>query len=149
MSESINHTGFVEKIDGDTVFVRITQQSACSGCHAQSMCSASEKKDKIILATVKGDIHDIEVPDRSGRFRINEEVIICGQNSMGLQAVLLAFVIPLVIVVGAIVIGTNLQWDETTSGLTGLSLLLPYYCILYLMRDKLKRRFIFTLKKLN
>jgi len=54
-----------------------------------------------------------------------------------------------VIVVGAIVIGTNLQWDETTSGLTGLSLLLPYYCILYLMRDKLKRRFIFTLKKLN
>ena len=59
MSESINHTGFVEKIDGDTVFVRITQQSACSGCHAQSMCSASEKKDKIILATVKGDIHDI------------------------------------------------------------------------------------------
>ena len=90
MSESINHTGFVEKIDGDTVFVRITQQSACSGCHAQSMCSASEKKDKII-----------EVPDRSGRFRINEEVIICGQNSMGLQAVLLAFVIPLVIVVGA------------------------------------------------
>ena len=127
MSESINHTGFVEKIDGDTVFVRITQQSACSGCHAQSMCSASEKKDKII-----------EVPDRSGRFHVNEEVIICGQNSMGLQAVLLAFVIPLVIVVGAIVIG-----------LTGLSLLLPYYCILYLMRDKLKRRFIFTLKKLN
>ena len=50
---------------------------------------------------------------------------------------------------GAIVIGTNLQWDEPTSGLTGLSLLLPYYCILYLMRDKLKRRFIFTLKKLN
>lgn len=81
----------------------------------------------------------IEVPDRSGRFRINEEVMICGQNSMGLQAVLLAFVIPLVIVVGAIVVGTNLQWDETTSGLTGLSLLLPYYCILYLMRDKLKK----------
>ncbi|MFG6399076.1 MAG: SoxR reducing system RseC family protein, partial [Parabacteroides distasonis] len=48
MSESINHTGFVEKIDGDTVFVRITQQSACSGCHAQSMCSASEMKDKIV-----------------------------------------------------------------------------------------------------
>ena len=138
MSESINHTGFVEKIDGDTVFVRITQQSACSGCHAQSMCSASEKKDKII-----------EVPDRSGRFRVNEEVIICGQSSLGLQAVLLAFVFPLIIVFAAIVTGTSMQWEETTSGLTGLLLLVPYYCILYFLRDKLKKRFIFTLKKLN
>ena len=138
MSESINHTGFVEKIDGDTVFVRITQQSACSGCHAQSMCSASEKKDKII-----------EVPDRSGRFRINEEVIICGQNSMGLQAVLLGICHSF----GDSRRGHRDRYESTmgrdTSGLTGLSLLLPYYCILYLMRDKLKRRFIFTLKKLN
>ena len=138
MSESINHTGFVEKIDGDTVFVRITQQSACSGCHAQSMCSASEKKDKII-----------EVPDRSGRFHINEEVQLCGQSSLGLQAVLLAFVFPLIIVFAAIVTGTSMQWEETTSGLTGLLLLVPYYCILYFLRDKLKKRFIFTLKKLN
>ena len=138
MSESINHTGFVEKIDGDTVFVRITQQSACSGCHAQSMCSASEKKDKII-----------EVPDRSGRFHVNEEVQLCGQSSLGLQAVLLAFVFPLIIVFAAIVTGTSMQWEETTSGLTGLLLLVPYYCILYFLRDKLKKRFIFTLKKLN
>ena len=127
MSESINHTGFVEKIDGDTVFVRITQQSACSGCHAQSMCSASEKKDKII-----------EVPDRSGRFSVNEEVIICGQNSMGLQAVLLAFVIPLVIVIRG-----HRNRDESTMGrdherVNRFIALLPYYCILYLMRDKLK-----------
>lgn len=138
MSESINHTGFVEKIDAGTVFVRITQQSACSGCHARSMCSASEKKDKII-----------EIPDRSGRYQVNEEVMICGQSSLGLQAVLLAFVIPLVLVLGAIAAGTGLGWNETTSGLTGLLLLLPYYYILYLLREKLKRRFIFTLKKLN
>ena len=39
--------------------------------------------------------------------------------------------------------------EETTSGLTGLLLLVPYYCILYFLRDKLKKRFIFTLKKLN
>ena len=137
MSESINHNGIIEKIDGNAVFVRIIQQSACSGCHAQSMCSASEKKEKII-----------EVNDNNpGRFHVNEEVTLCSQSSLGLQAVFLAFVLPLIVVVAAIVAGSCLQWDETTSGLTGL--LLPYYCILYLMRDKLKRRFIFTLKKLN
>ena len=104
MSESINHNGIIEKIDGGTVYVRIIQQSACSGCHAKSMCTASESKEKII-----------EVPDNSGKFHINEEVQLCGQSSLGLQAVLLV----------------------------------PYYCILYFLRDKLKMRFIFTLKKLN
>ena len=130
MSESINHNGIIEKIDGGTVYVRIIQQSACSGCHAKSMCTASESKEKII-----------EVPD--------EEVQLCGQSSLGLQAVLLAFVFPLIIVFAAIVTGTSMQWEETTSGLTGLLLLVPYYCILYFLRDKLKKRFIFTLKKLN
>lgn len=138
MSESINHNGRIEKIEGDTVFVRIIQQSACAGCHAQGMCSASEQKVKII-----------EVNDNSGKYRVNEEVMLCGRSSLGLQAVLLAFVIPIILVVAAIVAGTYMQWDETTSGLTGLLLLVPYYCILYLLREKLKRKFIFTLKKLN
>jgi len=139
MSESINHNGRIEKIEGDTIFVRIIQQSACSGCHAKGMCSASDQKEKII-----------EVNDpNSDRFHVNEEVTLCGQSSLGLQAVLLAFVLPLIIVVAAIVAGAYLQWDETTSGLTGLLLLVPYYCILYFLREKLKRKFIFTLKKLN
>ena len=138
MSESINHNGVIEKVDGDTVYVKIIQQSACSGCHAKSMCAASESKEKII-----------EVSDNSGRFHKNEEVLLCGQSSLGMQAVLLAFVLPLIVVVMTIVIGTSMQWEETTSGLTGLLLLVPYYCILYFLRDKLKRRFIFTLKKLN
>ena len=138
MSESINHNGIIEKIDGDTAYVRIIQQSACSGCHAQSMCAASESKVKII-----------EAPDNSGKFTVNENVLLCGRSSLGLQAVLLAFILPLLIVVAAIVTGTSMQWEETTSGLTGLLLLVPYYCILYFFRDKLKRRFIFTLKKLN
>ena len=138
MSESISHNGIIEKIDGDTVYVRIIQQSACSGCHARSLCTASESKEKII-----------EVPDYSGQFHVNEEVQICGQSSLGMQAVLLAFIFPLIIVVAAVATGSSMQWKETTSGLAGLLLLVPYYCILYFLRDKLKKRFIFTLKKLN
>ena len=138
MSESINHNGDIEKIDGGTVYVRIIQQSACSGCHAKSMCTASESKAKVI-----------EVPDNSGKFHVNEEVQLCGRSSLGLQAVLLAFIFPLIIVFATIVTGTSMQLEETTCGLTGLLLLVPYYCILYFLRDKLKKRFIFTLKKLN
>ena len=138
MNGTIHHTGRVERISSDTVFVRITQRSACSGCHAQAMCSASEQKDKII-----------EVPDRSGQFAVNEEVVLTGETRLGMEAVVLAFVIPLVIVVAMVAIGISLAWSESLSGLIGLLLLIPYYGSLYLLRDRLKRRFVFTLRKLN
>ena len=138
MNGTIHHTGRVERISPDTGFVRITQRSACSGCHAQAMCSASEQKDKII-----------EVPDRSGQFAVNEEVVLTGETRLGMEAVILAFVIPLVIVVAMVAIGFSLGWDESLSGLIGLLLLIPYYGLLYLLRDRLKRRFVFTLRKLN
>ena len=138
MSETISHRGIVERIEGDIVYVRIIQRSACSGCHAQSMCTASEAKEKII-----------EITDNSRQFQVNQPVMIYGQSSLGLQAVFLAFVLPLIAVVLAIVIGTNLGWAETISAVIGLLFLVLYYGILYLFRDKLKKRFIFMLKKLN
>lgn len=136
MSENIRHNGTIEHIEGDRIFVRITQQSACAGCHARSMCSASESKVKII-----------EVVDNSGEFKENENVTIYGQSSSGLQAVLFAFVLPLIIVIAMVVVGILSGWGESISALSGLSLLIPYYYILYLIRDKLTRKFVFTLEK--
>ncbi len=138
MSDSISHRGIIDKIEDDTLFVRIMQQSACAGCHAKNMCSASESKEKII-----------EVRDNSHLYTINEEVILTGKTSLGLKAVFLAFVIPVLIVVATIIVGNISGWDEAASALASLILLVPYYGILYSLREKLKRTFVFTLKKLN
>lgn len=136
MSESIDHTGIIEKVEGNLISVKIVQQSACSACHAKSMCTASDSKEKII-----------EVTDHSGKFNVNDAVVVCGESSLGLQAVLFAFVIPLIIIVLVIAIGTNLRLAETESALLGLFAAIPYYGILYLCRNKLKKKFVFTLKK--
>jgi sigma-E factor negative regulatory protein RseC len=126
----------VEKITCHSVYVKIVQQSACVGCHAKSMCMAADSKEKII-----------EIPDSSNQYHVNDPVIVCGQSAMGMQAVLLAFVLPLLLVVATIVFGTYTKWSESTNALAGLLILLPYYGVLYLFRDKLKEKFIFTLKK--
>jgi len=49
----------------------------------------------------------------------------------------------------AIAIGTSMQLSETASALLGMLTVIPYYGLLYLFRNKLKKKFIFTLKKLN
>ncbi|MDH6341639.1 positive regulator of sigma E activity [Parabacteroides sp. PFB2-12] len=138
MNNTIRHNGIIERREGDIFFVRILQQSACAGCHARGVCGASESKEKVI-----------EVSDRTGQFQVDDEVTITGQTSLGLQAVLLAFGLPVVLVIAAVAISLQLGLDETVSGLIGILLLIPYYVALYFMRDKLKRHFVFTLEKPN
>ena len=115
MDNNISHKGIIEKVEGDRVFVRITQQSACSGCHAKSMCTASEQKVKIV-----------EVQARGEQFSINEMVEVCARSS-----------------------GNVGGWRETWCGLAALGWLTLYYYVLYLFRDKFKRKFVFFLKRLN
>ena len=99
---------------------------------------SSDKKEKII-----------EVYDDSGKFSIHEDVIVSTQSSMGHLAVIIAFIIPLILVVAAIFVGIKISGKEGISGLIGLSILVPYYYMLYIFRDKLKKNFVFTLSKMD
>jgi sigma-E factor negative regulatory protein RseC len=138
MGNTVNHCGVIKRIDGHTIYVRIVQQPACTGCHAKSICTTANGKEQVI-----------EVTDCSGTFHTNESILLEGKNSMELQAVLLAFLFPLTLVVTTIFIGTGMQWDESSSALAGLLLLLLYYIILYFFRNALKKKFVFTIKKIN
>lgn len=138
MRESILHTGIVERVDTNRVIVRITQYSACAGCHAKSACTMSDKKEK-----------QVEIEDASGDYHPGEAVVIIGQDSMGMEAVLWAFAVPVVLMLIAVVTGISSGWEETASGALGVLVLIPYYIVLYVLRDKLKKRFVFKLKKLK
>ena len=134
----IRHQGVVNSIEKHKVFVKITQKAACSDCHAKSVCLSSDRKEKII-----------EVSDDSGLFTLNEEVIVSVQSSMGIFAVALAFVVPLVLVTATIITGITISGDEAKSGLIGLSVLIPYYTLLYMFRNKIDKKIVFSLSKIN
>jgi Positive regulator of sigma E activity len=138
MGKGIQHKGIIEKIEHHCIYVRIVQQSACAGCHVKSICPGVDSVTKII-----------EIEDDSGRFKLNEQVLICGHYSIGMQAVWLAFIVPLLLIVSVAVIGTILSGNEIIGGLLGLFMLLPYYIIIYLTQDKLKKKLVFTLSKIS
>jgi sigma-E factor negative regulatory protein RseC len=136
MGDSIRHQGIVEKVEKHSVFVKIEQQAVCSACHARTACLTSGKKEKII-----------EINDDSGMYAANEPVIVSVQSSVGFFAVLTAFVIPLALVVIAVITGTDKSGSEGVGGLAGLSVLIFYYLLLYVFRDKMKKKFVFSLSK--
>ncbi|MDR1223738.1 MAG: SoxR reducing system RseC family protein [Tannerella sp.] len=136
MKDLIQHQGIIEKIEKRTVFVRIEQKAACSACHARSACLASDKKEKII-----------EIDATPGMYAIRETVIISARSSAGFLAVVIAFAIPLALVIITFITGMNLSGSEGIGGLAGLSVLIPYYFTLSVFRDRLKKKFVFSLSK--
>ena len=136
--DHIRHQGIVDSIEKHKVFVKVIQKAACSDCHAKAVCLSSERKEKII-----------EVYDDSGQFALNENVIVSIQSSSGFFAVALAFVVPLVLVSATIFACIKISGDDAVSGLIGLSILIPYYSLLYMFRNKLNKKFVFSLSKIH
>ena len=137
MADIIKHRGVVEKIEGTHVVVRIVQTSACSACSAKGLCNASESKEKQI------DVYGVQ-----SSYRIGEEVVVCGTTSMGMRAVLLAFGVPLLILLLALFVTMRItDGDALLSSFVALLAVMPYYLLVYFMKDKLDRTFSFTIEK--
>ena len=137
MADIIKHRGIVEKVDGSHIVVRIVQTSACSACSAKGLCNASESKEKQI------DVYEVKPS-----YQIGEEVMVCGTTSMGMRAVLLAFGVPLLILVLALGVSMKLTGEDAllSSGIALVSVV-PYYIAIYFCKDKLNRTFSFTIEK--
>lgn len=137
MTDIIKHRGRVEKVEGSHVVVRIVQTSACSACSIKGHCNASESKEKLI------DVFEV-----NASYQIGEEVVLLGTTSMGMQAVLLAFGVPLVILIVALGVTMHLtDGNALLSSLVGLLSIVPYYFAIHFNKDKLKKTFSFTIEK--
>lgn len=139
MVTNIKHLGIVENINGSRLKVKIVQSSACSACSVKGHCSASETKEKIIDVYNKNNVP----------CQVGERVMIVGTTSMGMKAVLLAFVLPFIVLLLALIISLKLTGgDEAVSALVPLGTLVPYYLIIYICRNRLSRSFMFILESI-
>ena len=139
MADIIKHQGIVENINGSHVKVRIVQTSACAACSAKGHCASVDTKEKLIDVTT-GDASSYHPGDR---------VIVFGELSMGMMAVLLAFVIPFCVLVISLFIFMAIWNDELRSALCSLVLLIPYYYILWLNKTRMGKKFSFSIKPID
>lgn len=136
MSQLIEHAGVIHQINGKHVRVQILQESACSGCHAKGACSAADMKDKFI-----------DIDSDGSDYKVGEQVTLYGQSSMGLFAVLLAFVIPFLLILLSLILLKNFIDNEAISGSIALGTLLPYFIILSFFNSSLKSKLKFHIKR--
>jgi positive regulator of sigma E activity len=137
--DNIEHEGVIIDIDREYISVEILSHAACSSCNAKSMCSMSEVKAKVIQVENKGFT----------LFKNGEKVNVLLKRSLGFRALWISYLIPLIILLLLLLALSGFGIDELSIGLSILASLVIYYFAVYLMRDKIKKEFIFTIEKLN
>ena len=137
MSNRIKHSGVVDKIEDECVKVRIVQSSACSSCNAARLCNAAEKKEKIV------DVYNVRPSD----YNVGDTVMVVASSRVGMNAVLLAFGIPFILLVTVVLLVSRLTDEEPLMAMAGICSLIPYYIILYLNRHRMQEKFSFTIEK--
>lgn len=135
MKEVIEHTGIVESIDAGHAVVKIVQTSSCSACKAREFCASNENKEKFI------DVYGIRRP-----LAVGDDVVVCASASMGWQAIGLAFVVPLVIMMTVLGVTLWQTGSEPLSAIIGIASLLPYYLIIYMNKERLTKKMAFWIK---
>ncbi len=129
----VSHPGIIMEIEQDKLKVMILAQSACASCHAKSMCNIADMKEKTINVRKKSD----------KEYKVGDQVNVYMEKSLGNKAVLYAYFLPFIILLATLIILLELTKDEAVAGIVSLLTLIPYYFILYLLKNKLSKTYIF------
>lgn len=134
--ETVSHEGVITKIDGDTLEIKIIAQSACAACHAKSACTMSDQAEKVLT-----------VPKPEGQeFQLLQKVKVVMAVGQGNKAAVLAYLVPIILLLAALFICLGIGLSEGLAALIGIAVLIPYYLLLYTQRDKLKKKFEYRIE---
>ena len=134
--EEIGHAGRITEISPDCITVEIVSESACGACHAAGLCGASEMKDK-----------RVEVPAFEAKgHAVGDEVEVALRASLGLKTVWISYMVPLLLLVGVVLALTAAGWKEVAAGGLAVAAVALYYVGLWLVRDRIARKYKFYLK---
>ena len=136
---SVSHKGTVIEITEGNIKVEIINKSMCAACHAKGFCSAGDTKDKIIDVAYYNN----------GEYSVGDEVEVVMKKSMGFKAVWISYAIPLAILLIFLLTLQRFNLTELQAGLCSILAVAVYYIVIYLFREKIADKFVFTIAKNN
>ncbi len=134
---NICREGIVRSVEGDEITVEVIVSSACSGCHAKSICIPSDRRQERI--TVKNT--------RNEQYEVGETVELLLETSAGNKAVVLAYVLPLIVLLMLLFGCYALTHKELLSVCVGVLGVVLYYLILKSAGKSIEKGITFGIRK--
>lgn len=137
--DTICKEGIVRAIHGDQIEVEITISSACSECHAKSICIPSDHKRETVLAQSLYSEH----------FESGEKVQLVLKGSAGNKAVVLAYLLPFVVLMITLFGTYAITKSELAGVIVSVFFVVIYYIILKTQNKKIEQNFQFFVKRME
>ncbi|MDR1182674.1 MAG: SoxR reducing system RseC family protein [Bacteroidales bacterium] len=139
MENVVCHKGTVISVSETEVCVKIERTEACGGCANKTSCRMGKQDEQTVTVQTK----DAET------YCMGEEVNISMKTSLGLKAVLYAYILPLVFLLVAFAIAHHFIASEPLQIILALFPVIVYYTILYRMRRRMEKTFQFYISKIG
>ena len=134
--KEIVHEGRIVEITPEFTSVEIVSSSACSACHAKGFCGFSEEETKLVMLPT--DPYTVR--------KVGDTVVLALKQTMGLKAVWISYVIPLIILMILVLTLSAVNVNEVWTGVAAVSGVALYYFVIWLMRDRLRNEFVFYIR---
>ncbi len=131
----VTHPGVIKRVDGNKVSVSVISKAGCASCQLKGSCSVGEVEEKVV---------EMDLP-RGFSFKEGQMVTVEMKQSLGTMAVLLGYVFPFLVVLLSLILFLQLGADQGLAGIFSLLLLIPYYGILYLLKDFFSKKFQYNI----
>lgn len=135
-SGTIRQSATVIRVDAAEIEVEVCRPEACAACKAKSVCSEGGGEGKRMTL----------VNDGQG-YRVGEQIQLVMRRSAGLKAVIIAYLVPVVLVVAALLIFQATPMSDTTAALLTLGILVLYFVIIRLLRGRINNQLTIEIEK--
>lgn len=125
----------VVQINGNKLQAMVQNRSACSGCSLQAQCAATECRKKIV-----------EIPLQTpNKYLPGQQITVSLNETSGWKAVFYAYILPLILVLGVLVLAWQITGNEMLAGIYAFLSVFPYYLLLFLFRKHFQKQIHFKI----
>ena len=135
MGNTLCKKGIIREITDTEFVVEITLSSACSGCHAKTLCAIDRKNE----------LMRIPRSDKDDAFAVGDNVHIEITAAAGARAVVWGYLFPLLVLLSSFFVLYSFTNNDLISVFAALACTGAYYLILNRLNEKIDKKIVFHL----
>lgn len=133
---TIRQSATVMLVTPSEIEVEVCRPEACAACKAKSVCSEGGGEGKRMTL----------INDGQG-YAVGEQITLVMRRSSGLKAVLIAYLVPVFLIVAALLIFQAMQVKDIIAAMATLGILGLYFLIVRLLRGRINRELTIEIEK--